>query len=104
MRPIRIHSAAAQEAEQAAAWYERERPGLGVDFSAAIEAALDRLENEQVSVAVAVGSGGRRTIRRLILLRFPYDVVFVDRADHVLVLAFAHHSRRPGFWRDRMGR
>jgi hypothetical protein len=29
MRPIRIHDAAASEAAEAAAWYEREGPGLG---------------------------------------------------------------------------
>ena len=57
MRRVRIHAAAAEEAAQAAAWYERERPELGVDF---------------------------------------------ERAAEVIVVAFAHTARRPGYWRDRL--
>ena len=48
MRSVRIHAAAAEEAAEAAAWYERERPGLGVDFERAVDAALDLLEEELV--------------------------------------------------------
>lgn len=40
MRRIRILQAAAEEAIEAAAWYERERAGLGVEFSQAVDAAL----------------------------------------------------------------
>jgi len=32
MRRLRIHAEAANEAAEAAAWYEKERPGLGEDF------------------------------------------------------------------------
>lgn len=41
MRRVRIHAAAADEAAEAAAWYEKERPGLGADFQRAADAALD---------------------------------------------------------------
>ena len=40
MRRVRIHEAAAQEAIEAAAWYEFKRPGLGNEFLRAIDAAL----------------------------------------------------------------
>lgn len=66
MRRVRIHVAAAEEAAEAAAWYERERPGLGMDFLRAVDAALDLLEAE------------------------------------VVVIAFAHTARRPGYWRERL--
>lgn len=46
MRRVRVHAAAAEEAAQAAAWYEKERAGLGVDFEHAVDAALDLLEEE----------------------------------------------------------
>jgi hypothetical protein len=38
---------------------------------------------------------------RLILKRFPYDIVVFDHLGETLVLAVAHHSRRPGYWRNR---
>ena len=44
MRVLRIHAAAAEEAAEAAAWYEKERLGLGADFEHAVDAALDFLE------------------------------------------------------------
>jgi toxin ParE1/3/4 len=44
MRTIRIHAAASQEALEAAAWYERQRPGRGADFQRAVDAALGLLE------------------------------------------------------------
>ena len=44
MSVVRIHAAAAEEAAEAAAWYDKERPGLGADFERAIDSALDLLE------------------------------------------------------------
>lgn len=38
---------------------------------------------------------------RLVFKRFPYDIVVFDHLSKTLVLAIAHHSRRPGYWRDR---
>jgi hypothetical protein len=43
MRALRIHEAASEEAAEAAAWYEAERPGLGADFERAVNAAFDIL-------------------------------------------------------------
>jgi len=45
MRALRIHEAATDEAAEAAAWYEKERPGLGAEFEHAVDAALDLLED-----------------------------------------------------------
>lgn len=47
-RRIIILEQAAEEAIEAAAWYEQERPGLGIEFNHAINAALDLLEQDIV--------------------------------------------------------
>ena len=60
MRVLRIHDAAAEEAAEAAAWYEKERPGLGLDFEHAIDAALDVLEQDVVPMTSAPGVAGTR--------------------------------------------
>ena len=60
MRVLRIHAAAAEEAAEAAAWYEKERPGLGADFERAIDAALDLLEQDNVPLTPAPGVAGAR--------------------------------------------
>lgn len=102
MRRIRLLEEAAQEAIEAAAWYEQERTGLGRDFAQAVEAALDLLEDDVVPLTPMPGAAGARGARRLILKRFPYDVVVQERPEEILIVAVAHHSRRPGYWRDRL--
>lgn len=102
MRPLRIHAEAAEEAAEAAAWYEKERSGLGVEFERAIDAALDLLEQEVVPLTLLPGIAGARGVKRLILRRFPYSLIIVERDAEVFVIAFAHHARRPGYWRSRL--
>jgi toxin ParE1/3/4 len=102
MRRVRIHAAAAEEAAEAAAWYESERPGLGVDFERAVDAALDLLEEELVPLVSVPGTAGTRGVKRLLLRRFPYAVIVRESAVEVIVIAFAHTARRPGYWRDRL--
>ncbi len=102
MRRIRIHPAAAEEAAEAAAWYERERPGLGVDFERAVDAALDLLEEELAPLVTVPGTAGTRGAKRLLLRRFPYAVIVRESAAEIIVIAFAHTARRPGYWRGRL--
>ncbi|MBI2571102.1 MAG: hypothetical protein HYV63_29200 [Candidatus Schekmanbacteria bacterium] len=102
MRRIRILQEAAEEAIEAAAWYERERAGLGVEFSQAVDAAIDLLEKEIVPLTNMPGAAGSRGAKRLVLKRFPYDIVVWELPEEVVVIAVAHHSRRPGYWRGRL--
>ena len=102
MRTIHVLSVAADEAEAATEWYERERPGLGRDFELAVDAALDLLACDPIPASAMPGQSGLRGVRRIILKRFPYDVVFFENDDQVWVIAFAHHSRRPAFWQGRL--
>lgn len=102
MRVLRIHAAAAEEAVEAVTWYEQKRPGLGVDFERALDAALDLLEQDIIPLASLPGIAGTSGIKRLILKRFPYAVIVHERDNEILVIAFAHHAMRPGYWRERL--
>jgi len=104
MRAVRIHEAASREAIEAAEWYEHKRPGLGAEFEQAIDAALDFLEEDIVPLLPVPFSARARGVKRLILKRFPFDVVVVERRTEVFIIAFAHHARRPGYWRLRRRR
>ena len=103
MRVVRIHAAAAEEAVEAAAWYEKERPGLGAELERAIDAALDLLEQEIVPLTSVPGVAGTRGVKRLILRRFPYAVIVRERDAEIFVIAFPQHARRPRYWRERVG-
>jgi toxin ParE1/3/4 len=77
--------------------YEDQAHGLGADFLAVISAAISLLrENPEI------GAPHRAETRRFVLPRFPYSIVYLDEPDFVLVIAIAHHRRKPGYWSDRL--
>ena len=39
--------------------------------------------------------------RRLVMRHFPYSVIYTVVGEVIQVLAVAHPSRRPGYWRNR---
>jgi len=47
--------------------------------------------------------GGPREVRRCLLERFPYLVMFVRRPAEVLVVAISHARRQPLYWLERLG-
>ena len=102
MRSVRILGEATQEAIEAAAWYQAERPGLGGEFADAIDAALDLIEQDILPLLPCAGEAGFEGAKRIILRRFPYEIVVVERQNEIIVVAFAHHSRKPGYWPDRL--
>ncbi|WP_019594564.1 hypothetical protein [Thioalkalivibrio sp. ALM2T] len=104
MPTLEIVSAAADEAEAATDWYEHELPGLGWPFREALNAGLELLEEGWVSGSPMPGRLGRKGVRRLGLRRFPFDIVFLRTSRRIIVLAFAHHACRPGYWRARLQR
>jgi toxin ParE1/3/4 len=103
IKPVRTEPEADEELLAAARWYDQNRPGLGVEFLAAIDATVKLIQRHP--------AGGRRVprvrktipARRMMLRRFPYAVVYLELEHEIRVLAFAHHRRRPGYWRRRVG-
>ena len=43
-----------------------------------------------------------RSIRRSVVRKYPFIIFFKDYPDHVRILAIAHTSRRPEYWRRRI--
>lgn len=96
MKPAEFHPDAAEEARDAAAYYESIRAGLGADFQAELDATLARIRGNPLLYAAESGA-----IRICPLQRFPYSIFYEDQADRVWVAAVGHHSRRPGYWARR---
>jgi hypothetical protein len=44
----------------------------------------------------------RTRARQFILPRFPYSLIYAEEAGEVVIDAFAHHKRKPGYWRHRL--
>jgi plasmid stabilization system protein ParE len=99
MTGIRFLPPAEAEFLQAMAHYEEQAPGLGADFVAEIERV--------VALIVAhpqLGTPGPWDTRRILIRRFPFNVVYQPQPDFLLIVAVAHQRRRPGYWRARLVR
>lgn len=92
-----LHPEAQEDLRDAAAFY-RERAGARLSQSLLAEfehSANLLLRHPQL------GALWRHGKRRLIIQRFPYSIIYTVVEAEIRILAVAHHSRRPGFWRGR---
>lgn len=90
------------EAAAAASWYDDQRPGLGDDFLVDVQQALDRIGNGPAELPCLESYAGAHDIRRCLLKRFPYLLIFVYRPDEPVVVAISHARRRPSYWLERL--
>ena len=98
---VRILAQAADELEHAVLWYENESPQLGLRLIEAFENAVQLLREEMPPLVPVAREAGALGAKRLLLHRFPFSVVVFERDNEFIVIALAHHSRRPGYWKDR---
>jgi toxin ParE1/3/4 len=84
---------ARRELFEAADFYDGERPGLGSAFLDAVADALNQIVEFPESSQIARGK-----IRRKVLSRFPYNLLYFVGPGEIRVLAVMHHKRRPSYW------
>ena len=94
---------ARDELAAAKAWYDDERPGLGADLLAEVDATIERILRWPDLPPRLLVAGTTRHVRRAPLRRFPFAIVYAVVGDTLWVVAVAHARRRPGYWRDRLG-
>ena len=88
-----FHDLAKVELNEAMPYYEAESPGLGAAFLAEVERSTAAItENPEAGLVV----GG--SVRRRILRRFPYGLLYRIRADRIRILAIMNLRRRPAYW------
>jgi plasmid stabilization system protein ParE len=63
-----------------------------------VAGAIDRVA-QNPEAGRPLSADGRT--RRVLVSRFPYQLVYRLRPGEVVVVAVAHMKRRPGYWRDR---
>jgi toxin ParE1/3/4 len=98
---LRIHRLAEDELTAAASWYEAKQAGLGVSLLDLIDNVVNRICSGSLPGSPAPGVAMEKGARRVLLRRFPYSIVFYERKNEIVIVAFAHSSRRPGYWRLR---
>ena len=97
MKPVIIDSEAENELSDSVSFYERRLPGLGLDLELAARKAVESIQADPGRHPVQKSGS-----RRLVMERFPFVIHYVELPGTIWILAFAHASRRPGYWRRRL--
>lgn len=90
-------SPAREEAAEAAEFYDSSEPGLGIEFFEQLNSLIQRLRDFPFA-----GTPISTRLRASHLKKFPYSVIYYVDGDFLVVIAVAHQSRRPGYWRSRI--
>jgi plasmid stabilization system protein ParE len=94
-----FHPEARLEFREAAAFYEARRPRLGAAFTREVEAAIKRILDTPDRWRVV-----EQDVRGCSTRVFPYRILYSIEPDSILILAVAHGSREPGYWKGRVKR
>jgi toxin ParE1/3/4 len=91
-----FHPLAERELNEAAQYYDRESAGLGAAFLNEVERACDAIREFPKAAPIAAG-----TVRRRLLRRFPYALLYSLHGGDARLLAVMNLKRRPGYWIER---
>lgn len=95
--PIVLRDEAIAEFDEAFDYYEAQRRGLGVAFVARVQDVFDRIAVMPQMHAVVFAD-----IRKAVVRRFPYCVLYRSDDVRVEVIAVFHSKRDPTIWKSRV--
>lgn len=94
---IKFLKIAQQEIEDAFNWYNYQTEGLGYKFLDELDRAVRRAASFPKS-CIEIESD----LRRCLLARFPYGLIYGLDNEDVVIIAVAHLHRNPRDWIDRI--
>jgi plasmid stabilization system protein ParE len=90
---VSFNPLAERELNDAAQYYELESPGLVAAFLGEVErCCASILEHPEAGRVI------RGPVRRRLIARFPYAILYTLRPDLVRVVAVMNLKGRPGYW------
>jgi len=99
VKAFRVHRLARQEISDAFLHYKHtDDPALAPDFQLKLGVAFHELRQNPERYPCWQCT----QVRKVVLKRFPYLIFYVEYPEHIRVLAVAHTSRRPGYWKTRI--
>lgn len=95
--PVRLLPDARAEHDADADWYEDQQSGLGVDFVRRIREVFTRISKQPRLHAKVY-----KDVRKAVVKRFPYIVLYQEEPTEILVIAVFNTSRDPKEWQSRV--
>jgi plasmid stabilization system protein ParE len=102
VKSIGLSLEAVAELAEAALWYETRQSGLAVRFLQEVDHTQQALQSRPLSFPRLATTSSDLVIRRAILPRFPYALVFLELPAEIRILAIAHAKREPDYWLNRV--
>ncbi len=96
MAIIHLTDIAEKEIDEAELWYESQLPGLGEAFYDEVDEKIRQIADSPLQYPVL-----RRDIRRAVVKRFPFSILFRVKDDAIFVVGCFHAKRNPTRWRRR---
>jgi plasmid stabilization system protein ParE len=96
-RPVRLLPAAVDEFNAASDYYELQRKGRGVRFTARVREVIRRIAANPKLHAVTY-----QEVRKATVARFPFVVLYREEPGEVIVVSVFHTSRDPQIWQNRV--
>ncbi len=97
MSNVELLPAAFKEYKSALIWYTTIRPELGIQFDTAFQLGIEKI-SMQSEIFYPIG----KRHRFYKLEKFPYLLIFrIIQPNEISVVAVAHTSRKPGYWKNR---
>jgi len=87
---------AQSELDDAVEWYNEQAKGLGLKFLDDMDRAIRRSASYPLSCAEI-----EKGLRRCLLTRFPFGIIYGIENKTIIVVAAAHLHRKPRYWSDR---
>lgn len=92
-----FHPDADREVDEIIGYYDSIEDSLGDEFFRELHNAITRVLRLPDAWQMIWPSA-----RRCLLSRFPYQLVYQERADGILIVAVMHLHRAPNYWVDRL--
>jgi plasmid stabilization system protein ParE len=96
MKMVRFLRPAELELLDAAQYYELQATGLGSEFLDKVDAAIEDIREHPDRWPIL-----KTNIRRRLIHRFPYALLYRVDSDEIIIQATMHLRRRPDYWFNR---
>ena len=94
---ITFLEAAQSEFDDTIDYYEEQRSGLGFEFEEEVGQALERISHYPEAWSPLTSR-----VRRCLIKRFPFSVIYEHRPELLIIVAIQNHHQKPESWRSRL--
>jgi hypothetical protein len=71
-------------------WYGFQRTGLGAEFELCVDASIQQIQRHN-----GIGTLITKSVRRVLVKRFPFGVYYRNHKDHIEIIGLRHFRMKP---------